>query len=141
DEHVERDLEPELGLYLPGRVDALARLVVLDDPARAEGIDVDPVDLPREPDPVGELEPALELRRCSLRPEQDLEPPWDERQVGFGLVADELLEVAPERLFELRRLELRQLETDASAQRVVEAAAKERDRLLDALRLDALDAE
>src|SRR5215213_2455453 len=48
DEHVERDLEPQLLLDLRRRVAGSAGLVVLDDPARAAGVDVDPVDLPRE---------------------------------------------------------------------------------------------
>ena len=45
-EHVERDLEPELRVDLGGGVGGLARLVVLDDAAGAERVDVDPVDLP-----------------------------------------------------------------------------------------------
>ena len=58
-EHVERDLEAQLALDPPRGVGALARLVVLDDPARAERVDVDPVDLPREREARPELEPAL----------------------------------------------------------------------------------
>src|SRR5207244_9379087 len=72
DEHVERDLEPELGLDLGRRVRGLPRLVVLDNPARAERVDVDPVDLPGEREAV-DLEARLELRRRALRAERDLE--------------------------------------------------------------------
>src|SRR5581483_5382521 len=46
-EHVQRDLQLQLGLDLLCRVGARARLVVLDDAARTEGVDIDPVDLPR----------------------------------------------------------------------------------------------
>ena len=72
-EHVERDLEPQLALDLAGGVRVLAGLVVLDDPARAERIDVDPVDLPGESEPAAEIEPSLELRRGPLAAEQHLE--------------------------------------------------------------------
>ncbi len=65
-EHVERDLQPQLAVDVARRVRALARLVVLHDPARAERVDVDPVDLPREPQAVAEVEPALQLRRRAL---------------------------------------------------------------------------
>src|ERR671935_739703 len=60
-EHVERDLEPELGFDRPRRVDALARLVVLHDPARRERRHVDAVDLPGQVQAGLELETALEL--------------------------------------------------------------------------------
>ena len=55
----------------------LSRLVVLDDPARAERVGVDPVDLPGEREAV-DLEPALELGRRAFGAERDLEPPRDE---------------------------------------------------------------
>src|SRR5205085_7847901 len=48
DEHVERDLQPQLALDLTGGVRVLARLVVLHDPPRAERVDVDSVDLSGE---------------------------------------------------------------------------------------------
>ena len=85
----------------------LARLVVLDDPARAERVDVDAVDLPREGHALGELEPALQLRRGALGAEQHLEAARDERHVRSGLFADERLEVAPEAVPELAPLETR----------------------------------
>ena len=66
-EHVERDLQAQLLLDLGRRVAALPRLVVLHDPARAERIDVDPVDLAAEEDVVPEEQPSLELRRAALR--------------------------------------------------------------------------
>jgi len=53
----------------------LAGLVVLDDPAGAERVDVDAVDLPGERDPGAEIEAALELRGRPLAAEEDLEPP------------------------------------------------------------------
>ena len=81
DEHVERDLEPELLLDLRGRVAGTARLVVLDDPARAARVDVDPVDLPGERDAVAQVEAALQLRRRALRAEPDLEPARHERRL------------------------------------------------------------
>src|SRR5207244_3672641 len=104
-------------------------------------VDVDAVDLPREPDAVGQLEAALQLGCRPLRAEAHLEPPRDERQAGFSLVPDELLEVAPERLLELGRYELGELEAHSAAERVIEAAAEERHGLFDHLRRDALDAE
>src|SRR5262245_40291087 len=53
-QHVQRDLKAELPVDVARRVCTLARLVVLHDAARAERIDVDPVDLSREPEIVGE---------------------------------------------------------------------------------------
>ena len=93
-EHVQRDLEPQLLLDLRRRVRRLARLVVDHDPARAERIDVDAVDLPGERHPA-EVDPALQLLRRALRAERDLEPPGHERQRLLRLGADERLEVAP----------------------------------------------
>src|SRR5207248_1330384 len=60
-EHVERDLQPLLSIDLARGVRPLPRLVVLHDPARAEGVDVDPVDLAADEDAVAELEPTLQL--------------------------------------------------------------------------------
>jgi hypothetical protein len=57
----------------------LAGLVVLHDPAGAEGVDVDPVDLPGERQRRPQLEAALELRRRPLVAERHLEAAWDER--------------------------------------------------------------
>src|ERR687888_1474954 len=100
-------------------MDALPGLVVLDDPARREGRDVDAVDLPGEVEARLELQAALELRGRALGAERDLEPARDERELRARLVADELLEVAPERLLELGRLEVGQLEPHPAAERLV----------------------
>src|SRR5438874_3213975 len=104
-EHVERDLELELGLDLGRRVDGLPGLVVLDDPAGAERVEVDPVDLPRDREAV-DLEPALELGRRALRPERDLETSRDEPEGRLCLAAHEVLEVAPQALLELAALKV-----------------------------------
>ena len=95
DEHVERDLEAQLGVDLRRREGRLAGLVVPHDPARAERVEVDPVDLPRERE-AAQVEAALQLRRRALGPERDLEAARDERGLRFRLVAHEALEVAPE---------------------------------------------
>ena len=90
-----------------------ARLVVLDDPARAERLDVDAVDLSRERQARRELEPALQLRRGAVVPERDLEAPRLERQLRRALVLDERIEVPPQRLVELARLHLGQIHPHA----------------------------
>src|SRR5215218_11216811 len=69
DEHVERDLEPELLLHLARRGRVLPGLVVLD-------------------------ESALELGRRAIHPERDLDLARLEGRVGGGLGPDEPLEVA-----------------------------------------------
>src|SRR5439155_23268646 len=102
-EDVERDLEPQLAMDLSRRVRSGTRFVVLHDAPRAERVDIDPIDLPRQPETVGQGEPALELGSSPFRPEPDLEPARDERDLGGGLVADEPLEVGEESLAELRR--------------------------------------
>ena len=71
----------QLALDLGRRVRLLAGLVVPDDPARGERIEVDAVDLPGEQERV-EVEAALELGRRALRAERDLEPARDERQLA-----------------------------------------------------------
>src|SRR5229473_1120725 len=68
-EHVERNLQALLGLDLLGGVRVLPRLVVLDDSARTERVDVDAIDLAGQRRPLGELEPPLELRCGALRSE------------------------------------------------------------------------
>ena len=72
DEHVQRDLEPELLLDLARRVRCLARLVVLHDPARAEWVGVDAVDLSAQGAP-RRGRAALKLLRRALHAERDLE--------------------------------------------------------------------
>src|ERR687891_490533 len=139
DEHVERDLEPELGVDLRGRVGGLPRLVVLDDPARAERVDIDPVDLPGERE-AAEVEPALELGRGALGAEGDLEAARDERRLRLGLGADEALEVAAEPAVQLAPVELRELLAD-SVERIVQAPTEEADGVLDVAGLHALRAE
>src|SRR2546429_440493 len=104
DEHVERDLQAQLVVDLLRRRRRAARLVVLHDPARAERVDVDPVDLAAQEEPVAEREPALQLRCGALEPEAELEPARHELQRRPRLVADKTLEVAPEALLALGRL-------------------------------------
>ena len=103
DEHVQRDLQLQLRLDLRRRVRGLPRLVVLDDPARAERVEVDPVDLAGEREGV-EIEPSLQLRRRPLRPERNLEPARDELEVRGRLVAHEGFEIAEQALLELAPL-------------------------------------
>src|SRR5262249_30674054 len=67
-EHVERDLQLQLGLDLRRRVGGLAGLVVLDDPAGAERVEIDPVDLSGEREGA-EIEPSLELLSRAFRAE------------------------------------------------------------------------
>ena len=118
----------------------LARLVVLHDPAGAERVDVDPVDLPGERQPGRELETALQLRRRPLVPERDLEPARHEREAGLALLLDDRLEVAPQRLVELAQLHLGELHPHA-ADRLVEALPHQPLRVVDVARLELLDAE
>src|SRR6187200_1748870 len=91
-EDVERDLQLLLGVDV-ARAVCPAELVVLDDAAGAEGVDVDPVDLSGDGE-AAELEAALELHRGRARPEADLEPTRDEREAELQLLLDEMLEVA-----------------------------------------------
>src|SRR5919109_3558162 len=112
DEQVQRDLEPELGLDLPGRVGGSARLVVLDDPPSAEGVEVDPVDLPRDRE-VTEIEARLQLRRRAVGAERHFEAPRHERQAELDLVADEAPEVPRQPLVELVTLQPRDVQADA----------------------------
>src|SRR5215210_8873698 len=117
-----------------------ARLVVLHDSARAARVDIDPVDLPGERDPVAEVEPALELGRRSLRAEADLELSRHERRRSKRLVTDELLEVAAKTLLELAPLELGHLHPHAR-QRSSEALAEEAERLLERALADLVAAD
>ncbi len=107
----------------------LARLVVLDDAACAERVDVDPVDLPGQRHPVAEIEPALQLLRGALAAEQDLEAARDELQRRLRLLVDDRLEVAPQRLVELARLHLGHLHPHA-LDRLVEAGAHQPRRIV-----------
>src|SRR5262249_10205688 len=127
DEHVQRDLKAQLLLDLDRRVRVLARLVVLNDPARAERVDVDPVDLPGQRDAVSERQPALQLRRSALATERDLEPPWDELRAARALLSHDGFEVAPKRLVQLARLHLGHLHAHA-AEGFVETRAHEAHR-------------
>jgi len=140
-EHVERDLELLLLLDLHGRMGVLARLVVLDDAARAERIDVDSVDLPRERHARSQLEPALQLGRRPLGAEQHFEAAREKRHVRSCLFADEGFEVAPQAVPKLARLQLRELEAHTLHDCFVEAPREERHRVLDAIRFDAVGAE
>src|SRR5436305_7952851 len=139
-EHVQRDLEPQLLLDLHRRVGVLAGLVVLHDPARAERVDVDAVDLPGERDPVAEAEAALQFGCCALAAERDLEPARNELPLAPGLLVHERLEVPPERLVELARLHFRHLHAH-TAQCLAQTRAHEpHGVVLDAL-VELLDAE
>src|SRR4051794_24301107 len=109
----------------------------MNDPARAERLDVDSVDLSREREAVAEIEPA---ERRALAAERDLEPPRHELELRHGLRADERLEIAPESLVELLPLELRQLHAHAVHRRV-EAAPKERQRAVELRLVQLLHAE
>src|SRR5262249_43673285 len=116
-----------------------AGLVVDDDPARAERVAVDAVDLAGD-GKVAELEPALQLRRRALRAKRNLEAVRHERRLRLGLAPDELLQVAREALAKLVALELRDVEADAGLQRVGQALAQEEKRVLERLRLHAVGA-
>ena len=139
-EHVERDLQTQLALDLARRVRVLPRLVVLHDPARAERVDVDAVDLPGERQAVSQVEAALQLGRGALATERDLEAAGNEPQLACALLVHRRLEIAPQRLVELAGLHLGHLHPDA-LQRLVEAGAHEAHRtVLDAV-VQLLDAE
>ena len=139
-EHVERDLQAQLALDLAGGVRVLAGLVVLHDPARAERILVDAVDLPGEREPVAEVEAALQLGRRALAAEEHLEAPRHERELRLALDADDRLEIAPQRRVELARLHLRHVHAHA-LQRLVEARAHQAHRVVDDALVEPLDAE
>src|SRR5581483_8820870 len=142
DEHVQRDLQLQLALDLGGRMRGLARLVVPDDSARRARVEIDPVDLSGQVEGL-EVEPSLQLRRGSLRPERDLEAPRDERQRRLRLRPDDGLEVAPQPLLELAALEVGQLEPGLrpARDRIRQALAQEVERLVELLRRHALAAQ
>ena len=141
DEHVERDLELELGLDPCRRVGALAALVVLDDAARGERVEVDAVDLPAHGE-AAEVEPRLEPGCGALAAERDLEPPRHERHLGPCLPAYELAEVAEQALLELEPLDVGELDAARLAgHRLADALLEERERLVEALGLDAVGAD
>jgi hypothetical protein len=135
-EDVERDLELLLGLDV-ARAIRPAELVVLDDAAGAEGVYVDPVDLPGDGE-AAELEAALELYRGRARPEADLEPTRDEREAELELLLDEVLEIAREGLLELEPLEVGEVEPDAAGDRLGEAFAQEDECVVQAVGLDGV---
>src|SRR5207302_1261593 len=116
------------------------RLVVLHDPARAEGVEVDPVDLAREREPV-DLQPPLQLGRRALGAERDLELPRDERQLRLGFLAHEVLEIAPEALLELAPLQIAELDPDAALDRLGQALAEKCERVVEPVLVDPLRAE
>ncbi len=139
-EDVERHLELPLGLDLPRRVRARAGLVVLDDPARAHRVLVDPVDLPGDGE-AAQVEAALQLDGRALRPERHLEAARDERRADLDLLADEPLEVAAERSFELQPVELGEVEPHLALDRAGQALLHELDRLVEAVGVDLIRAE
>ena len=118
---------------------ALARLVVDDDPARAEGIDVDPVDLPGERDSA-QVEPALQLGRGALGAERDLEAPRQERAVALRLGVHEGLQVTEQAVLELAPLQPGHLHPDAG-EGVAETAPHEREGRVEVRGLDAVGAD
>ena len=139
DEHVQRDLQLQLRLDLGRGVCGLTRLVVLDDPARAERVEVDAVDLPGQREGV-EIEPSLQLLRRPLRPERHLEPARDELELRGRFVAHEGFEIAEQALLELAPLEVGQLHPDPG-HRLREALAQELERPVELLRTQLLDPE
>ena len=118
----------------------LAGLVVLHDPARAERILVDAVDLSGQRQPVAEIEPSLQLGRRTLAAEEHLETPRHERELRLALRADDGLEVAPQRRVELPRLHLRHVHAYA-LQRLLEAGAHQAHRIVENAFVELLDAE
>src|SRR5581483_10501558 len=136
-EHVERDLQPLLRVDLRGGEDGLAGLVVPDDPARRERVDVDAVDLPGDGEPA-EVEAAAGR---ALGAERDLEVARDERQLRLRLGLDELAQVAAQSEVELAALELREVDPDAAGERLVDARVEEAERVREVLRGDALRAD
>ena len=93
DEHVERHLNARLVVDLAGGRRAPG-LVVHHDPACAQRVDVDAVDLPADGDAVTEV----------VRAERDLELARHESRRAARLVPDELLEVAAQAVQELAPL-------------------------------------
>ena len=106
-------------------------------PARREGVDVDPVDLPGD----GERAEIEAAAGRALGAERDLEVLRHERQLRLGLGLQELDQVAPEPERELAPLEVGKVDADAARERLVEALAHEADRVVQVVRRDPLDAE
>ena len=118
----------------------LPRLVILHDAARAEGVDVDAVDLPGEREPVAQIEASLELGCRALAAEQDFETARHERQLRLALCAHDGLEIAPQPLVELAGLHLRHVHAH-SLHCLVEARAHQPHRVFDDPLVELLDAE
>src|SRR5512133_1108352 len=138
-EHVERDLQLQLGLDLRRRMSGLARLVVLNDPACTERVEIDAVDLSGEREGA-EIESSLELLRRALRAERNLEAARDQLQLRGGLVPQERLQVAQQALLELTPLQVGQLHPNPS-HRLAETLAHEAKRIVELVRPELLDAE
>src|SRR3954468_9987039 len=136
---VERDLELLLRLDVAGAVRS-AELVVLDDPACAEGVGVHPVDLPGDGE-AAELEAALELDRGRARPEADLEAARHELEAELELLLEEVLQVARKGFLELEPLEVGDVEADAAGDRLYQAFPQEDERLVQAVGLDSVRSE
>src|ERR1700751_5401711 len=102
----------------------LAGLVVDHDPARAERVAVDAVDLAGDAE-AAKVEAALQLRRRPLGAKRDLETVRHERRRRLRLGADELLEVAREADLQLAALELREVGAPMRVERLGEALAAE----------------
>ena len=118
----------------------LARLVVLHDPARAERILVDAVDLPGEREPVAEVEPALQLGRRPLAAEEHLEPPRHERELRLALRRAPLLRDRATASSRARAPASRSCPCARPA-RLVEALAHQAHRSFDDALVEPLDAE
>src|SRR5437764_806207 len=86
------------------------------------------------------LATALQLRRCALAAEGDLEPPRHELPFAAGLLVHERLEIAPKRLVELKRLHLGHLHAHA-AERLAEASAHQAHGVVLDPVVELLDAE
>ena len=74
-------------------------------------------------------------------PKPDLEAPRGECQLGVRLVVQEALEIAPEPLAQLGRLDIAELEPHSRAEGVVQALLEEAQPLLERLRDDPVGAE
>ena len=109
-------------------------------PPCAEGVGVDPVDLPGDGE-AAELEAALELDRGRARPEPDLEAARHEREAELELLLHEVLEVARKVLLELEPLEVGDVEPDAAGDRLDQAFAQEDEGLVQAVGLDSVRSE
>ena len=126
-EQIQGDLQACLVVNLRRR-GSRARFVVDDDSARAQRIDIDPVDLAADPDTGRQL----------VRLERHLQLPRDERGTCGRVGPHELLEIAPKALTELAALKIIDVDPEARVEGAVHALVHELDGRLDVVRCDAL---